>query len=294
MRKHFLSYVFFLWLSSVGSGLYAYEGDNHQQLTFIAAKQFNYCAEMIDVDRFTPLQVRYITQANAREADGGFWRKLVRWDYYDRKSQSDRSFLWLIETRLHGHYRSLVNRLFSNQDPSTQYSNLGRVISHVQDMSTPSHAVPVFTGRWWRFSTTDRFENYPVQNELLASALENDCRAVEEVLSTGNTLDFESLLTITAQKTIEAVRKPIPGMPISWEAFWKLDQNPGSFGEYGIAGNAFGRQTEFDCGVVGGEVCVLLPNDPLYLDFALDRHLDAVQSTMLAMALLQQRSAVDE
>lgn len=293
MTKQLLWTVLILCMSYSGAVTYAYDGDNHQQLTFIAAKHFNHCAEMVGADRYTPLQVRYVTKANAREADGGFWRKLIRWDYYDRKSQSDRNFLWLFETRLHGHYRVLLERLRSNKNPSTQYSNLGRVISHIQDMSTPSHAVPVFAGRWWRFSTADRFEDYPVENELLVSAIENDCSAVSQVLSGGSEFDFETLLTITAQNTIKAVQEGVPGMPISWEAFWQLDQNPGSFGEYGIAGNNFGRQTEFDCGVVDGEVCVLLPNDPLYLDFAFQRHLDAVRSTVLAMALLQ-NAAVDE
>ena len=74
------------------------------------------------------------------------------------------------------------------------------------------------------------------------------------------------------------------GMPTTWEAFWTLGA-PGEFGEYGDAGNNFGRPTRFNCGEA--ERCVLLKDDPLYAAFALERHVAAVRATMAAMLLAQ-------
>jgi hypothetical protein len=78
-------------------------------------------------------------------------------------------------------------------------------------------------------------------------------------------------------------------MPVSWQAFWTPSDKPGGFGDYGAAGNNFGRNTEFRCG--DRQRCVLLRNDPLYNDFARDRHTDAVRSTMRAMFIVQSQKS---
>ena len=72
---------------------------------------------------------------------------------------------------------------------------------------------------------------------------------------------------------------------ISSTAFWRPDPDADGFGDYGPAGNSFGRRTEFRC--AGGERCVLLKDDPLYAEFALARHADAVRGTQAAMLLMQ-------
>ncbi len=97
--------------------------------------------------------------------------------------------------------------------------------------------------------------------------------------------NVEQLMGLLAVDTIEAVQAPIFGMPVTWEAFWRLAEEPGDFGEYGPAGNNFGRETEFDC---AQESCVLLDDDPLYRDFALQRHAAAVLATMRAMVFMQE------
>ncbi|MCY3840497.1 MAG: hypothetical protein OXH09_17925, partial [Gammaproteobacteria bacterium] len=50
----------------------AYEGDIHQELTFIAARQYNQCAEDTHLATLTPLEVRYIAIANANQADASW------------------------------------------------------------------------------------------------------------------------------------------------------------------------------------------------------------------------------
>ena len=174
----------------------------------------------------TPLQVRYIAKANAGQADSGFWRRMVRWNYYNRDQQAGRSLLWLIETRVHEHFDHTVNQLENAESLAGRYSYLGEVVNHLQDMSTPASAVPVFTGRWWRFSMSDRFDNFPVDEDGLLEALGTDCSSIEHAFGPEDSVEFKDLLRQTADGTVDAVQTRIAGMPVSWEVFWKLDSNP--------------------------------------------------------------------
>ena len=255
----------------------AYEGRAHQQLTFIAAMQFNQCVSELDVPRLTALQVRYVARAEWR-----FSRKVARWPYYDGRDADRKRLLWFIQTRLHEHFDAAVAKLGAADDLSSKYGNLGVIVNLIQDMTSPAHVVPVFTTRWWRFSFADRFNTYDVDERAVEEALGDYCVPLE-----GDDHAFAAVLHRTAEDTRAAVRAPMTGMPTTWEAFWRFGA-PGDFGEYGNAGNNFGRPTRFDCGEA--ERCVLLKDDPLYAAFALERHVVAVRATMAAM-LLAQREA---
>ncbi len=74
--------------------------------------------------------------------------------------------------------------------------------------------------------------------------------------------------------------------------FWELNDDPENFGEYGPAGNNFGRATEFRC--QSDDRCVLLNDDPLYAEFARQRHASAVRGTLGAMLLVQRALAARE
>ena len=264
-----------------------YEGDTHQQITFLAARQFNACVG-VDTPRLTPLEVRYVARANADQADKGFWRKMFRWNYYDRAGEAGR-FLWMVETRMNRHYSEVTQRLASEQELPERFSDLGRVVSYLQDATSPAHVVPIYTGRWWRLSLTDRFNNYPVDVDALTATLANDCTAVR-----GADISWEQLLAGVAERTVGAVQEVIPGLPVGWEAFWEFDEGGDAFGQYGVAGNSFGRRTEFPCGTTAEateRTCILLDDDPLYRQFALARHREAVQATVAAMTLLRSPQA---
>ena len=262
----------------------AYEGDVHQQLTFIAAQQYNRCAEDTHLARLTSLQVRYVALANANQAESPWWQRMFRWDYYDRAGHSAGRVLWLFETRMHNRYRDAIRRLNEARDLSRRFTNLGRVVNHIQDVTTPSQVAPVFTMRWWRFSVADRFSIYPVNVGAVQRALGEDCTAVR-----GSDGTLESLLADTAEGTIESIVEPIRGMPSTWEAFWELDNDDDEFGRYGDAGNNFGRDAKFRCSEDETRQCVLLERDPIYAEYARDRHVDAVKATMAAIAIVQER-----
>lgn len=266
----------------------AFDGSLHQQLTFIAAKQFNRCVAGSQVPRLTPLQVRYIAKANVGQAESNLFRRAVRWGYYDRKGQDEKSLLWFIQTRFHGHFNDTVNALDASDGLGDTYSNLGRIVNYLQDMTSPAHVVPVYTTRWWRLNVSDRFDGFPVDEDAVTSLIGDDCAPIAFGFD-----NYHALLAATADQTLHAVQTPIPGMPASWEVFWKLNA-PGSFGEYGDAGNNFGRPAEFACTEEKRARCVLLDEDPLYESFAVERHADAVRATVAAMRLLQRELQAPE
>lgn len=274
----------------VASFAHAYDGPLHQQLTFLAAKQFNRCVNGTPEPLLTPLQVRYMARANVVQAEGGWFRSMFRWNYYDRGAKSKQNLLWLIETRVHGHFDTNVKALATADDMAERFSNLGRVANTLQDMTSPAHVVPVYMARWWRLSMGDRFNAFPLDEQAVASALGDDCADVY-----GRPLPFEEILETTADATLAALTSPIDGLPVSWEAFWKLDENPAAFGSYGVAGNSFGRKSAFNCPALGPDTdsgrsrqrCVLLEDDPIYAAFAVARHEQAVRATIRAIASLR-------
>jgi len=268
---------------------FAYEGEIHQQLTFIAARQYNQCVEETHLATLTPLQVRYIAIANANQAEAAWWRRMFRWNYYNRGDQSTSKLLWLVDTRMHNHFGATLRRLSEARDLSRRFTNLGRIINYLQDATTPAHVVPVYTTRWWRFSVSDRFNDFPVDADAVTAALGEDCTAIR-----GGDVGFENLLVATADRTIASVTEPIPGMPVTWEVFWELSEDADDFGRYGNAGNNFGRETRFRCNYPEDsrrKNCVLVEDDPLYRQYAQARHLDAVEATMSAMAMVQDAAA---
>lgn len=269
-----------LLLTFPSAPLLAYEGSQHQFMTFLAAKEFNRCVEGTDIPALTPLQVRYIARANTGLADRSVFARMFNWRYYNRVDQSEQSMLWLVDTRFHKHYNELSERLVTVDDQVAAYQDLGRVLSYVQLVTSPARVVPVYAARFWRFSFSDRFDGYPLDENALQAAVAGKCDFLDVPADS-----YADLLSRVAARTLAAVESPIGGLPADWTAFWKPSKDAGSFGEYGPAGNAFGRRAEFRC--AGGQRCVLLKDDPLYAEFAQERHLDAVQGSQAAMLLMQ-------
>lgn len=264
----------------------AYEPEVHQKLTFHAAKWFNRCLAETTAPPLTPLQVRYAAKSNVALADSNMFVRMFRWNYYDRGGQQERSALWLVNTRLHQHFNNVTRRLEQASEPADRYRELGRIIYYLQLVTSPSKVVPVYTGRFWRWSFSDRFDKYRLDDDALDAALADTCDFLDDPA-----LDFSSLLVESAATTLDAVRSPIGGLPATWQAFWKISSNPDSFGEYGPAGNSFGRKSDFPCGDSRSNRrrCVLLRRDPIYAEFALERHVAAARSTARAMLLLQRQ-----
>ena len=258
----------------------AYEPAIHQQLTFAAARQFNRCVSATEVPGLNALQVRIIAKAITRQADANLFVRMFRWNYYDRSGVGDREILWVIDTRFHEHFDQVVGRIAADEEANDRFRNLGRIVGYVQDVTSPPHAVPVYATRWWRLALQDRFDRYPVDEDEVAGPVEESCGDL-----TTPAPDYHSVLEAAARDTLAAVRSPVSGLPVTWEIFWRPNEDPGRFGSYGPAGNNFGRGARFPCGQA--EPCVLLDDDPLYAEFAMRRHAAAVVATMRAMMIAQ-------
>lgn len=269
----------------------AYEGAQHQELTFMAARYFNACIDegRLKATALTPLQVRYIAKTNRRQAQGNFFGRMFNWDYYDPADQRTASFLWFIDTRFHRHFNEVTRRLASPRSQAAFFSDLGRIANYVQDVTSPAQTVPVYTGRFWRFSFGDRFNDFRIYQEPVRARLDGVCDLVRAMPER-----YESILTTTAGRTLAALQQPLDGMPTTWQAFWRPDPDPRKFGDYGPAGNNFGRSVQFRCGSDGQrQNCVLLEDDPLYRAFAADRHAQAVVATMQVFLLAQRSTVLD-
>jgi len=286
LRKNWIRWLacagLYLLLPGAAAG---YIDETRQQLTFLAAKQFNQCLEGTPLPRLTALQVRNLVRGNLSESDGLF-RQATQWRFYDRSNQSTPRVLWSVDTRMHARFDALAAETLSAAEPRelNRYENLGAVIHYLQGVTVPANVVPIFHPRPWRWPSADRFTRYPLDRDRLTAELGNVCM---ELLSTPQTETLDTLLDRTAAVTIANIRAPIADMTASWQVFWRED-DPGEFGSYGPAGNSFGRYAEFPC---RSERCELLENDPIYADFALGQHRLAVVSTMRAMLTLQRYRA---
>src|SRR4029434_1052673 len=110
----------------------------------------------------------------------------------------------LVDTRMHHHFNDLSREL-TDEPPETSeadaYAELGRVISYLQDMTSPAHVVPVFYNRWWRLSMSDSFNGYRVNADELEHAVADVCTTVFD-----NTPSLGEVLVSTANDTLKAVR----------------------------------------------------------------------------------------
>jgi hypothetical protein len=269
----------------------AYEGDVHQQITFMAAKQMSRCESLPDLapdERLSALDTRYIVKANVAQAGSNVFVRMFRWNYYNPMGDEVKPVLGMIDTRFDTHLNVLLKELSESDQRQQRLSIFGRILSYVQDVTSPAKVVPVFTGRWWRFSFSDRFDKFPVDVRGLQKALGNYCADLEpnylldkaDIATAMNTL-----VRRTAVETLRNVENNIVGFPTTWASYWQPAKNKEEFGTYGTAGNNFGVRAEFTCG--DGEQCLLLKDDPLYQDFAQIQHLIAVRATIQAMFLMQ-------
>jgi hypothetical protein len=263
-------------------GALGFDGEAHQQMTFLAAKQLSRCGADAGRQPFSPLQVRMIATSNAELVEGNFFTRLFRWHYYDPLARDDSSVAWVLDTRFTDHFRELERDLGQAVDEERALEALGHLLAYIQMVSSPARAIPVYAPRFWRWSLSDRFDHYPLRETELEARLGEDCSHLQAVPES-----YEALLAEVAADTVRAVRGTIGRLPATWESFWALPAAPGEFGSYGPAGNNFGRYTEFPCGSGDIHRCVLITDDPAYGAFAYDRQLAAVRATARALLLFR-------
>ena len=268
---------------AIGFGAFAYPAKSHETLTFLAAQFYNGCAHQLGYAPLTPLEIRYIAKANSQEADRGLWDRLTRRDYFEQEGEERSGLLSFMETKMSEHYDRLVSGLEETAEPRERFRSIGRMVHYLQKLSSPVHVVPIRVTRILRAQFVDRFDRYPIDRDAIVQVLEGNCEFMVYTMEMA-TLDQDALLSGMANETRASIRDPIPGLPVTWEAFWEYGE-PGTFGSYGVAGNNFGRNTEFPCPTTATQRCLLLEDDPIYRNFARHRHVEAVKATVAALLL---------
>lgn len=272
----------------------SYEPETHREITYLAAKVLTRC--LVDAPAqtghapteplFTPLEIRAVANASARHAGGGAWGRPFRWQYYDPLDRPGGMVDWVVSTRFNPEFADDMARLARQPARDRALNVLGRVVGHVQLVTAPARALPVFAPRFWRGSLGDRFDQYPLQVAALEARLDANCDALAQLPP-----DLPTLLAATADETRRAIDGAVGGFPTTWADFWTPPEAPGEFGSYGPAGNNFGRYVEFPCGPNTINRCVLITDDPAYTAFAEVRHMAAVRATAQALLLFQRQQS---
>lgn len=149
--------------------------------------------------------------------------------------------------------RELMTRYRSNDRQAVTGLLAGRILHHIQDMSIPAHAVPIYHGP----GLLDSFELYAgahlgstvvsVQSDEITAALGSLPDKPANQLA-------HFLYAHTARRTLEALRQPIPlanqVTGLTWSDFWTpcdpenaattCDPGLQGFGIYGALGNNYG------------------------------------------------------
>ena len=123
---------------------FGYESAVHQQLTFLAAKQLSRCDQTSELQPLSALDTRYVVRANIAQADSNVFWRMFRWNYYNRDAAQSRAALGLIDTRFHDHFNGLNRELEQTSDRQKRLKTFGRLLSYLQDVTSPPRVVPVF------------------------------------------------------------------------------------------------------------------------------------------------------
>lgn len=129
------------------------------------------------------------------------------------------------------------------KDDKRRYKNLGRILHHIQDMSTPSHVIPIYHGLWIK----DHFETFMEKQSNTDSLGKN-------VVCNMQKKDFKSLYKDAAEATLDYIKnaeyevnevdsngdKTILHLDVFWQDHHQ-NENPKlkGFGTYGPLHNCF-------------------------------------------------------
>lgn len=270
----------------------AYTVPEHLKITKNAVQVFNACVEHHReslTSRFEPIhaQEEILSKCNEMQDHNWPWlNRLKMWHFYSPKKPPKGSVFQLaafaIETRLNGWIGLLQESFDATNDPAIAYALAGAAIHYVQDMTVPSHVVPIFHPGI--FNWGDAFDSYLVRESSLP-VTESSCR--EMFADRGN---FETIINTTAEDTKASLHGAIDESKLhrlSWESFWDTSLDGDGFGKYGCFGNSFGDE-RLTCGTNRFEVekCV-------YVSFARARHEQAVRGTISILAALQRKFSND-
>ncbi|MDE3269064.1 MAG: hypothetical protein OYH77_02135 [Pseudomonadota bacterium] len=233
---------------------YAYHLSDHRVITNKAVMVYNSCYPQ---DMFSALAAKRMVDGNLSE-DFHLANKWLKNSHYYNPTKWIRT-LW----RRDASYR--MRELLAKPKTTTM---LGKILHFVQDMTSPTHVIPIVHGMF------DGFESYEINIHSLYAA-EVPCPLT--VHSPQMIMKRHALLTLRRIKAVAITERNGKPWVFSWQLFW----SPGlgsSFGNYGFFGNRFGDSKPF---TILGSTYVF--KDETFHLFKLQQMLQAVSSSLAAM-----------
>ncbi len=234
--------------------------DTHENITRFA---LSYVDKFISADSS---EARWLIAGTKKEDDPTLSRG-KNWHFYPANKTISKKRLWLIQPTSLSILRKREDDLLKSVENGTSeeiYITLGRIIHHIQDMSTPTHVVPVYHAGG---KSSDPFELYLVEKwDEIQPQIQTEFKPNIE-----NESDrfFTGLYMNSGKRLLEKLNDgqglfPLEhnqtGVSISSESFWKeygctegIKFTPplwikgfGKFGKYGISFNDAGLDEQIN------------------------------------------------
>jgi hypothetical protein len=190
--------------------------------------------------------------AASQEDKSPLYSRATNWHFFKQNEKLQPTNLLLFKVRPTSEYR--VNKLRQELEENTEklrVTVIGRILHHIQDMSTPTHTVPVYHGP----IVKDSFEDYSMKNtESELKTIDINIQEFDE-LKAETIHDINSIYTNAAHETLNYLYDDPSsefefdnGEKAGWDLFWKrysessddCAKNSG-FGCYGPLGKQYGN-----------------------------------------------------
>lgn len=280
------------------------KASTHAEITEIAAEMLTRQGAGKLVQFLGEDKYRKALCQGAKSEDAPTLSRVLNWHFYpanEELRQADRDFLvWTLRPTslfILGKRQTEVMHLLSKGPSRRLFTAMGRVLHHLQDMSTPSHVVPVYHGP----KVIDPFEDFL---EKRWSQLEA-CLKVElhrETLPAATSgADFVTLYQQAGQRLLSGLDAgqglfPLTlneeGTQVDSTLFWRTHATSPSvgkipfkirgFGSFGPLGEHFGASSS--CRIDGKEVQV---DDAVYMKISVYYLKEAVVDSLRALQCLE-------
>lgn len=228
---------------------WGFEQQAHIEMSKTAVRLYT---ELYPVDALNNYELTSIfIETSAREDDITFsLQRAFNWHFYDPGSRLGRSW-WGASRSNTERFAGLAEDLVVQpaNEPGKIYEYAGRLAHHIQDMSSPPHAVPVY------HTTKDPFDKYATETIFSVRPSQASLEALKAERKDISIDLLKSILKTAADRTIDKVSKPViyngNEAAADWTGFWRHHELTGQecreepktgFGCYGK--NVFGEASD--------------------------------------------------
>jgi len=208
---------------------------NHKRITEIS---LNFCKDKINAKILE--YKNEIIQGSADEDETQLLSRALNWHFYRQEnSPTPKKVKFIFYPTSENIFQKRIKQFQSEKDLKKKYNILGRIIHHIQDMTTPAHILPIYHGPglpfyWNKIFIDDYFENFLAKNNNLIEVPEINLENLEKFES------FWDAYHKTAETTLSEILKiNLPSEKRPYSKFWKhwTEEEWDEVSGFGIYGN---------------------------------------------------------